>query len=497
MRPKAWVPLLALGAAALVLRLVVAAHSSVYVDEAFTYFISRADVAGMLMGSRDDLNPPAWYFVLHPLSAATHAALWLRLPSALCAAVAVPLAWLTGRRLTSPANATVAAGLLGCAYGCWLVDTQIRAYGITLLLVTACLWMLVVTLQDGAPPGGWIVYGVLSLCLPVFHYSGMLAALAFLGAGLLAPANVRPRLLATQAMALLPGLAWLMFLFSGPHSRFHEHHADWRAVLHAFTLPEYLTGIVLPMAWRSVPAAQTWSTPGWQAVGYLLNLGLWAAWMQGARVTARTHRGETAALVLLAVFPLLLLSFGANLGVQPYQNRYNVPMAAAFYLLLVTGLSSIRLSLVTWALVAVNVITWALYPGRPFLWNQNWVSPAGFISARQQAGDHVAAYIDYSLVGLDFYYGDSTMRFAHDGGMAIDCPAGLPQVMLTPDRLTPDLDRQLGRGRVFLVLNQEDAVGGEAVRRWFHDRYHVLEQFHQGSLHTWGDITVYLLERAR
>lgn len=471
--------LLALLLLALAIRLVASAASAVYVDEAYTFFLARAPLGDIVTGARPDLNPPAWPMLLHPLARATSDRVLLRLPSVLCGVGAAGMAFLLGRRLGGERLGLLAAAAAATAYPAWLGEAQFRAYGILTLALVSLVWLLL------ERPGRTGLLLAACLAAPLFHHLGV----AVLGAALLLSLWRRdwPGAGCAAAGLALAGL-WLAFALTGASSEIKPGALDPSALGQALRVPAYLSGLLMPLFWTRTPTGP-WFVP----LEWALSAGLWILALRGAR-----RAPEGPALALLALAPLAGVALGAALGIQPYQHRYLAPVAVPFLLLAALGLPERPRAALAGLLVGVNLVTAFLFARDPYLWNQDWDSVARFVRERERPGDAVVAYVPYSLVGFTFAWDPAGIGwdFSRPGELQALFPAGYqgPLMLgLAPSLLGPDLDRQLQGRRVFLVLNQEDAGGG-AIRSWLHPRYGVADALEIPSLHTWGQISVYLLE---
>lgn len=457
----------------LVVRLAAAASSSVYVDEAYTYFLARSSPSEILTGARPDFNTPAWYFVLHSLAEATPERLLLRLPSVLCGVAALVFAFLLGGRQRGLLVAAVAAA----AYPAWLADAQIRAYGI---LTWAVLAVAYLALKPTRTP----VLLAVCLVVPLFHHLGVAVLLAVL---LTALVYRDGRQAACAAAGLALAGLWLAYALSGPSSEIRRGLFDLAAAADALRVPAYLSGLALPL--HAMPVLEP------APVEWVLSAVLWALAAYGATRLPR-RRGLLLALVVLG--PLAALALGATLGVQPYQHRYMAPVLAPFFLLVFHGLPRAGAQALAGAMLAVNLGAAVLFPTTPFLWNQDWDAVARFIRQRQGPQDAIAAYVPYSLVGFSFAYAPGTVDWDFSTPLAVQARfpadyAGLPMYGLHPSALGPALEDSLGQRRLFVILNQEDA-GGTAIRTWLGQRYGIADGLELTSLQSWGNITVYLLE---
>lgn len=484
-------------------RVVFSASGGVFVDEAWTYFLACGSLVDIIAGARPDLNTPTYSVLLHALLSVTGPSvrepLLLRLPSLLCGAAVVPVVFLIGRRVHGDAVAAWAAGLVAVAYACLLTDSQIRPYGLLSLLSVVALWGRLEAEDRGAPRGGWALYGVACCLLTLNHYLGALVVAGLLLGAL--PSRRRWPLVASLLPALIACVAWVVYSVTGPiHSDVGSRVLGSRAglTLQAFHTPGFLLGLLIPVQWP----------PAWIALGmtptvlYWLtmatDLGAWIAFGFGLQAVARRDRMHGVVMALFVLLPLLGLTVGASLGLQPYQHRYAVGISGAWFVLVVAGLLRWRAGLLLALVVAANLVVMALFPFQSFFWNQDWKSTVDFVEERQQAGDVLLVYVPYSLVGFNFYCQGRQVGadFSRPGAIAFRYPSGsggIEQMGFTVPLLGPGLEQRLGQRRVFLVLSQEDAIGGQAIRDWFGARYGMVDGLEQRSLHTWGNASTYLL----
>jgi hypothetical protein len=492
MRKSWWVSLLALVGLALLVRSLAAATSGVYDDEAYTYFISRGTAAQVLTGARPDLNMPTYYFMLHPLAGSTHNSFWLRLPSVLFGSLGVGVVLLFGRFMHDPLRGTLATLVTAVAYFSFLVDAQIRSYGLIAFFSTLLLWQYLAAREEERPPGGWSLYYLGCLLLPACHYLGAVLDAAVLLTLPLGESRSRARLALGPIVGIACSCAWLLFAVSGPTSQMHGHPRG-PLVGDALHTPLALSGLLVPLYWPvlGLQSHLQWLEPLCVAIGWaLLAYGLW-------RIHSRAPMRATILAVWL-VLPLLVLTLGRLLGIGFYQHRYAAFLTGPMLFIAFSGLRRAGALSLAGLLFVANVLVLVQFPATPFFWNQDWQSVARFIEARQQKGDVAVFYVAYSLFGFDFYYHPQQIEadFSHPGRIALAFSPqydGVRQIGLYRELLRPELTSQLGSGRVFLVFNQEDAVGGAEVRKWFAGRYGIADQMEIQGLNSWGNTVVYLL----
>jgi len=486
--------LLVLVLLAALVRLSAALSAGVMNDEAFSFFAASRPLEEMSRALRADLNPPTWYVVLKPLVTMTSDALILRLPSALLGILAVVCVFLIGRRVLG--NGLLPGLVVATAYPVWLAEAQIRQYGLLDLAAAVAMLLALKATQRRLSGAEWAGYLAATCWMPVTHYGGflVLAALGLgLGLGLAQAVPDRRRMLLTTALGALPGLAWFAWSLLGPIQPDAVDAGNWVPRLPHFAfLPAYLTGLSLPAAWPGLrDLAPAWTGWGLDLVG----LALWALWARGWLNLVRCGRRSEALLLGLG-FLLSLVGYlaGEALGVQTFQPRYLVPVAAFFVMLMLAGAGRFAPALVGLVLL-VNLGTAAFFPRDPFLWNQDWPGAVEWIRERQQVGDVLAVSMPYALMGLNFSYGRDEVEvdFSRPGQMGFvfrEAYRGLRQVPLPP---APPRARP-GPGRVFLVLcpfGDPDLVG---LVDWFNRHYQVVDARIQPCVNEWGRTAVFLLE---
>lgn len=474
---------LAVFSLALVVRLGAAVSAGWFLDEVYTWQLSRAPVADVLAHGRLEPIPPGWYLLLEPLSRSTGAPLPLRLPSLLCGAAAVAATLALGRRLFPPA-AVGAAVLLAVSYPEWLADSQVRMYGLLGLLnaLAFLLW------RSSGPRWAW---WLVCLLLPLVHYLGLVT----LGILTLAPGRR-----AAPAAGLALGLAWLAFAFSGSQGGGFAPGLPLWAGWSVVTLPAYLLGLTAVPSWpllrgdAPLPGLPTEVVAG---VGGVLG---WLALAAGLRTLARRDRAEAFVLGGLTVGPVAALLVGAAAGMQLFQHRYLVPFGFAYMLAFTGGLPARARTAVVAVVAALNLGTAAAFPGDPYLWNQDWRPVADFVRTGEEPEAVVVAHIPYALDGFNQYYapGAWTVDYSQWGRIPqprfTEAYRGLPQVRLYgASALAEGLGEFLEGRPVFLIMNQADPVQAPAILAWFQERYEVVQGREIPSLHDWGRILVWKL----
>lgn len=330
--------------AALALRLWDLGGRPLLSDESSSFYFSQLPLA-TLLGSLCDPHPPGYYLLLRGAAALGQSESWLRLPSALAGALAVPLTWAVARlagAATLPRTARTAhwsgqAGLLAAALvafaplAVWY-SQEVRAYALLSLLTLGMTWAgLRWRLRPTLPAAlAFLVLGWLAL----WTEYGALVILAGLNLFLLSgwpwrpgaarPPGVTRRWLALQAALLAPFALW--WLLSA------QRLALSRMSYQAIFLAVQAQG--LGLAWTPQQAGAMIRVIVLAAAA--LGLALALAVRQSGRVRRWLGSPWVAALLLALVMGLALL--GALPRLYTIKRHLNallpfVSMAAAWALL--------------------------------------------------------------------------------------------------------------------------------------------------------------------
>ncbi|HXF60529.1 MAG TPA: hypothetical protein VNK95_02860 [Caldilineaceae bacterium] len=308
--------LLALSAAALLLRSFRLGWQPLWWDEGYSIYFATEPLPRMVWLTARDIHPPLYYALLH---------VWLALVdsaapepargfSILCGALAIPaLAWFAHSLLPArPRVALLAAFLLAINPLHLYYSQEIRMYGLALLLAllaTLAFWRLVVKLRSDTAASAmalpWLAYVIGStLALYTVYYTGFLLAAHCLWAGW------RFRR-APRALFWLAGAALAILLLQAPW---------W-----SYTLPK-----LIPYVADKVIADQDTALPPWDylwrhAVAFTGgHLPASWPWLEAARI---------GGVITLALLPLPWRKPGHNAGEASTQGDRDIASALAAFTL--------------------------------------------------------------------------------------------------------------------------------------------------------------------
>lgn len=420
-RVAAWAPPLAVGIAALTLRLYGLADKPLWLDEVSTLHRATIGFSAMLAEALHSKHYPS-YFALLWLVAKLGASPWLlRLPSAIFGAIATALVVVIGREADKPRTG-IAAGLL-LAFSPFDVQygQEARSYTLVATLILVALWGLVrLACQTTARQattceprsgvrGAWLAYGggtlaalcVLNVAVPWLVASNIAAAAIAWRARERRAAFSR-RWVITQAAIFalwLPALGAVLYFsngaaLEGPGWALPE---KW-AALWSIIGPVYLDRISAFITFDVLPA----TVPGLSlAVAGLAAYGAW-------RLRHKPH-----ALIVIGcaacVLPLLLLLVSRVTPVLV--PRYFAWSAAPFFILVGAGIA--RLTAWRYTAALAGFVLLGLVNLEPYYHAETkprWDLATARLAAETQPGDVVL------FNSWDAYY-VATAAFAKQSGL--------------------------------------------------------------------------------
>lgn len=379
--------------------------------EAFLYSRSAWDIPGVMREIRE-VHPPGYFVLLHFWSLLGTSEAWLRLSSAVCGILAVPLTlWLS---VELRGRLGVAAGLL-LATSAWHIQysRELRMYPLLGVLILVQLAAFLRYARTGGK--GWLALSTLAAGGGFWvHYFGLFGPML---TGLWVLRNRRDRIVAWLVATLG---AWLLFV-------------------------PWLPSVVEQLGAQNL---QLREQPGWLALPELL----------GRMTTADVFESGWTGYLGFAVLPLALLAVALRRGrgVDPLLWLL-VPPAVAWAVSHFTPLRVFEFKYFLWCapflalvegealeapwgravlalLVALNLATWGLMLFHPRAANQDWRAVAAEIQ-RDAPPDGVVLVQPSMMAAPLLYYGVPSERMS---------PLDVP----TTERLQ---DALKGRWSVWLV----------------------------------------------
>jgi hypothetical protein len=303
-----WVAPLAATVTAFALRAEGASRYWINADEGIYYAVASAPTwSERFAAIAGNAHPPLHYLLLVLIRALTDDAQWLRAPSVLFGALAVPAAYLLVRDLAGRGAGSLAAWFVALSPGAVMLSRTARPYALQLFLLLAAALCLLRAARAGGTR--WLAGYAAMAALAVLHHYSSFIALGALGACAIAAfaiGEMQRGRFARLVLATLPALAaaaivGALHLAPALRSGFPEGAvAGWLAPYYAPSIQS------LPALWLG--AIEYLSGPA-------LAAPLFAVWLASLGFVLATRRwlvaGATLALVaaasalsLLRLYPL-------------------------------------------------------------------------------------------------------------------------------------------------------------------------------------------------
>ena len=302
---------------------------ALWLDEAQSVAIARSDLGSLFTGLEQDGSPPLYYLLLHVwIGVFGESAGAVRALSGVFGVLALPLAWVLGRRFGGPRVAVAFTLLLASSPFAIRYSSETRMY--SLLVLLALLLAVAVSWAVRRPgPLPVVAVGLAGAALLWTHYWSVYLLAA---AGLVALAALRWNRAA--ALRVLAGfvLAGLLFLPWVPTLRFQLAHTGtpWAAVGGLGSITTALD------AWRGGPAV----LPQVLGLTFVL-LAVLAVVTQpfagGVRLQMSRSRGRWV-LVALSLGTLVVAGIASLLTSSAVSGRYTSVALPAFLALVAVGI---------------------------------------------------------------------------------------------------------------------------------------------------------------
>ena len=148
------------------LRLFQITSNSLWIDEAYSFFLSSLDFKQIVRGTIADQHPPLYYVILHFWMLLGHDEFTLRILSAVLGTVSIAVLYKIGRHLFSPQIGLVAALLLSISPVHIWYSQEVRMYVLLTLLSMVSIylfWLLFDRPRRWPIWAGWIIVNLTAL----------------------------------------------------------------------------------------------------------------------------------------------------------------------------------------------------------------------------------------------------------------------------------------------------------------------------------------------
>lgn len=426
-----------------------------WIDEAFSIWLSQQPVDEMLAWIvRIDQHPPLYYTLLHFWIILGNDPVTTRALSALCGTLTIPVIYLLGRRLDSDKVGLLAALLLAVSPFHVRAAQETRMYALLALNGALALYAFACLLLPRPPAFRinlpWLGTVLFSAAALLTHNTAIFlpiaANLLVLGLALarrcgcprMSTFSLRAWLTAQLGVFLLwmPWLPAFVFQSIGVYRGFWLPAPTWETVVG--TVGMFLCDLLpLPLA-------------GLCAVGALY-VGLIALGL------IRFRRQPLRMAFLLVIFATPLVGeWLISLRRPIFHDRSLIWASLPLYLLLAAGVRRLRRRTVALVIVltllAFNGLSlWELYTHTP---QEEWDEAAAFVAQQVEAGDLILFNATWAQIPFDYYFHPLYNGPVTEHGAPADL---FEQGVLEPKMTEHDLARlralTRGRERVWLVYS--------------------------------------------
>ncbi|MDO5296231.1 MAG: glycosyltransferase family 39 protein [bacterium] len=493
----------------IIIRLTAAYLQPAFLDEAFVYYTSKADIDQILSTLKLDVHPPTYNILIHPLAQISSSIFILRLPSLLCDIISILLTFQLVRRFFKENESLAITALYAFSYAVWISNTQLRTYGpLTMLLMLILIGLLDIN-DHGLPffrlkfrPAiKWLSWLACALGAASLHLLGAMSLAAFIILALFMP-RLKRRTCSILVISILPVSLWFICAKS-PVTANHVFSMSWARFTDFFTIPASLFNLQISILTPSPLELCYFSLSQWfeYILSFISSIILWYFWALGWKKLNQEFSWTAALLGCSLLFaPLFLFLYGIFTGSANSQSRYAIPMSIPFYILVFYGIKDHIRQKALFLALAVNMGISIIFPFQPQLWNQNWGPTLNFIDKSRHPGDVIIVYPYYTSFSLAMAYDAENINFLFPPQHSLTLiqknnPAKLPIVPVNPQTFPYWLSEHHPQ-RLILIMCQEqyDRYSGMVISQ-LDQQYKLTAEHHYSSLREWARINTYILER--
>lgn len=153
----------------LMLRLYRLGSASFWFDETFSVWIARRSLGDLFAAVRQDSHPPLYMLLLHYWLYLGQSDTFIRLLSALCSTLTIPVMYLLGRRIASSDLGLLAALILAVSPFNVLFGQEARMYALLTLLVSLSMYFLARLITHRPRAVDWLGFVVFTAAAMLTH----------------------------------------------------------------------------------------------------------------------------------------------------------------------------------------------------------------------------------------------------------------------------------------------------------------------------------------
>lgn len=200
-------------------RIVLAIDKAFWLDEAFSWSLSRQTIPNLLLATASDNNPPFYYLLLHFWLIPNQSEFFLRLPSVFCGIVSVFLIYAIAKRLFNKKIAFTSAMMFSLSPLLIYFSAETRMYSLWLML-TLFVFHFFLKILKKSNISDYFFFGSFGILSLYTHYFTLLL-FAVLFIFLILNRQKFPKQLISflliQVITAVFFLPWALFILSRPH----------------------------------------------------------------------------------------------------------------------------------------------------------------------------------------------------------------------------------------------------------------------------------------
>jgi len=373
------------------LRLYQITLNNIWIDEAYSYFLSLQTIPQIIQGTMTDQHPPLYYILLHYWLGLGHELFTLRLLSATIGTLSVALIYHIGKQMFNVSTGMIASFLLAISPIHIWYSQETRMYALLVLLTMLSTYLCWRLLYNPLPSSYlWIGLVIINLMAVYTHNIAIF-------------------------IILFQNLFWLICLLS----RRCVPIKNWLiaqtliGIGYLFWLPIiYLQVTQHPMPWIAPPTfdaarhifytiafGEGWNTDVRHYIGIMFALLMVVvALFTMLKTKNYLTIGYICSWVIIPVIVMTLLSFEVSL----YQKKQFLIVLTPFLLIVAVSINQFNSFKLTWLILFIGLIWTPLYNQYTIATKTNWSHIANFIDAQVETGDVI--YLSAASIGLPLNY---------------------------------------------------------------------------------------------
>jgi mannosyltransferase len=372
-------------------------YQSLWFDESLSMALASAPLKISIEATLAEglQHLPLYYLLLRIFVWIGRSETVLRLPSAVCGVLAIPLIYQVGRRCLGQGTGLFAALLLAVnPYHVWF-SQEARMYSLLMLSTLGALYFFLRLLRENRRSLwlGFIVFHAIGYCTLYFAFFIPLIEFAFILCTWRINYTILRRWTLAQFVAALTLSPWIVAIFLSGYRNFGIGwipRPQWYAPLQ--TLWNFSIGyteVITPLV----------------AVSLVV---FWLAFVWGL-VSATGDQAPARLLLSLWVGLPIAITFLMSFRRPFYVDRYLIICLPAFLVLVARGALHPRPRLARWGwalalLVASSIGLSRVYFDAEYYTKEDWRGAAQYIAQHEQPGDVIALRLAASALPFNYYY---------------------------------------------------------------------------------------------